>query len=60
MLFGVVVALLLVAHMLRFGQGDRPLVLGWMPIDFVYRLVWLVAATAAVFWMTGRLWPERE
>ncbi len=59
-LFAIAVALLLATHMLRFGQGDRALVLGWVPIDLAYRLVWLCAATAVVFWMTARLWPNRE
>lgn len=57
-LFGLAVVLLLAAHMLRFDQGERALVLGFMPIDFAYRLAWLAAASGVVFWMTGRLWPE--
>jgi hypothetical protein len=60
LLFGVVVALLLATHMLRFGQAGRPLLLGWMPIDFAFRLAWMAAAMATVFWMTARLWPDRE
>jgi hypothetical protein len=60
LLFGVVVAVLLATHMLRFGQEGRALVLGWMPIDFAFRLGWMAAATSVVFWMTGRLWPDRE
>ncbi|MFV8755790.1 hypothetical protein ACNOYE_35005 [Nannocystaceae bacterium ST9] len=59
-LFAIVVAILLAAHMLRFGQDGRPLLFGWMPIDFAYRIAWLAAATGVVFWMTGRLWSERE
>lgn len=60
LLFGCAVALLLATHMLRFGQEGRPLLLGWMPIDFAFRLGWVAAATAVVFWMTARLWPDRE
>ena len=58
--FALVVALLLATHMLRFGQEGRPLLLGWLPIDFAFRLAWVAAASAVVFWMTGRLWPDRE
>lgn len=59
-LFAIAVIVLLAAHMLRFDQGERALILGFMPIDFAYRLAWLAAASGVVFWMTGRLWPERE
>lgn len=59
-LFGLAVALLLAAHMLRFDQGERALIFGVLPIDFAYRLAWLGLASGVVFWMTGRLWPERE
>jgi hypothetical protein len=59
-LFAAAVLALLVAHMFGFGQGGRPLVLGWMPLDLVYRLGWIALAAGLVFWMTGRLWPERE
>jgi hypothetical protein len=59
-LFGAAVIALLGLHMLGFDQGDRPLVLGWMPRDLVFRLAWLAAAAAVVFWMTARLWPDSE
>ena len=59
-LFWLVIATLLITHMLGFGQGDRPLWFGWMPVDLGYRLIWILAAAAAVFWMTGRLWPDED
>lgn len=59
-LFWVAVAVLLGLHMLGFGQGGRPLWLGWMPVDLVYRVAWMGLAAVVVFWMTGRLWPDRE
>lgn len=59
-LFWFAVAVLLVAHMFGFGQGARPLLFGWMPLDLVYRLGWIAAAAGLVFWMTGRLWPDNE
>ncbi len=58
-LFWVAVAILLATHMLRFGQAGQPLWFGWMPVDFGFRLAWVAAATVLVFWMTGRLWPDR-
>ncbi|MCA9682758.1 MAG: hypothetical protein KC457_11215 [Myxococcales bacterium] len=59
-LFTILVLALLLTHMLGFGQGDRPLLLGWIPLDLAYRLAWIGVAALAVFWMTGRLWPNRE
>ena len=59
-LFWAAVAALLVAHMFGFGQGAQPLLLGWVPLDLGYRLVWIALAAALVFWMTGRLWPDNE
>ncbi len=59
-LFWAAVAALLGLHMLGFGQGDRALLLGWVPLDLGYRVGWMALAGAVVFWMTGRLWPDRE
>lgn len=59
-LFWVAVVALLAAHMFGVAQGDRALVLGWMPADLVYRVVWIGLAAGLVFWMTGRLWPDAE
>lgn len=36
----------------------EPLVLGWIPIDLAYHLGWIVLATALVFYMTARVWPD--
>lgn len=57
-LFWLAVAVLLGAHMLGFGQQGRALWFGWLPIDLAYRVAWMGAAAALVFWMTGRLWPD--
>jgi hypothetical protein len=57
-LFWVAVVVLLVAHMFGFGQGGRPLLFGWMPIDLAYRVLWMLLAGCLVFWMTGRLWGD--
>jgi hypothetical protein len=59
-LFWLAVVGLLGLHMLGFGQGERPLLLGWVPIDLAYRVLWMALAAAVVFWMTGRMWPDRE
>jgi hypothetical protein len=57
-LFWVAVAVLLVAHMFGFGQGGRPLLFGWVPIDLAYRVAWMLLASGLVFWMTARLWGD--
>ena len=59
-LFWLAVIALLCAHMLGFGQGTQPLLLGWLPIDLAYRVAWMGMAALLVLWMTTRLWPERE
>ena len=59
-LFWLAVIGLLGLHMLGFGQGGRPLLFGWMPTDLAYRVLWMALAAVVVFWMTGRLWPNRE
>jgi hypothetical protein len=55
-LFWAAVVALLIAHMFGFGQGGRPLLFGWMPIDLAYRVLWMAFAAGLVFWMTARLW----
>ena len=57
-LFWLAVVVLLAAHMVSCEQGDRPLVLGWLPIDMAYRVAWMACAAGLVAWMTTRLWPE--
>lgn len=59
-LFWLAVAALLGAHMLGFGQGGRPLWFGWIPLDLAYRVAWMAAAAAVVWWMTARLWPDQN
>ena len=59
-LFWLAVIGLLGLHMVGFGQGDRPLLFGWMPTDLAYRVLWMALAAGVVFWMTGRLWGDRE
>jgi len=59
-LFGLCVVALLATHMISIEQGERPLVLGWLPVDMAYRVVWMAAAAGLVAWMTTRLWPEPE
>ena len=44
--------------MFGFGQGGRPLLFGWMPIDLAYRVLWMLLAAGLVFWMTARLWSD--
>ena len=57
-LFWAVVVALLIAHMFSVEQGERALVLGWIPVDMAYRVAWMICAAGVVAWMTTRLWPE--
>lgn len=59
-LFWLAVIGLLALHMVGFGQGERPLLFGWVPADLAYRVLWMGLAAAVVFWMTGRLWPDHD
>ncbi|MCA9693572.1 MAG: DUF3311 domain-containing protein [Myxococcales bacterium] len=53
------VAALLALHVDTWNKGQvDPLVLGWMPVDLAYHVGWVLAATAVIFYMTGRVWPE--
>ena len=59
-LFWTAVVALMVAHMFSVEQGERALVLGWIPVDMAYRVVWMACAAGLVAWMTTRLWPDPE
>jgi hypothetical protein len=52
--------LLLGLHHDFFRPQEARLVLGWMPEDLAYRLVWMVLATIYLFWFTRAIWEARE
>ena len=56
--FWIATFALALAHLLRFQHGDDGLYLGWLPTDLAFRMVWIVAATGAIFAMTSVSWRE--
>lgn len=60
--FAAAVAVLLVLHVDTWNAGPAPApTFGWLPWDLAYHLLWMAAATAAVFYMTSpAIWPEDQ
>ena len=48
--------LLVALHLDFWRPQEAHLVLGWVPEDLAYRLVWMLLATAYLFWFTARIW----
>lgn len=60
-LFAVLAAALIVVHVDPWNAGPGPLVLGWLPWDLAYHLLWMAIATLLVFYMTSAaIWPEDQ
>lgn len=61
-LFTALTALLLLLHVDVWNAGPAgPLVLGWLPWDLAYHLLWMAAATALVGYMTSSaIWPDDQ
>ena len=55
-----IVAVLLVLHVVPPHQGVEPVVLGALPWDLAYALLWMAAAWATVLWICARVWPDAE
>jgi hypothetical protein len=54
------VVVLLVLHV-DFWRPQRPLLyFGWLPEELAYRLLWMVAAAAYLFFFTARVWRGDE
>jgi len=49
---------LVLLHLLHFPGALDVALLGWMPWDLAYHLGWMLAATAALFYLTAKVWPE--
>lgn len=54
----VLVVVLLVTHVVQWRPGLEPMVLGFMPWDLAYHLIWMVAAAAVIFWWTTVDWDD--
>ncbi len=48
--------LLIGLHHDFFRPQEARLVLGWVPEDLAYRLVWMLLAAAYLFWFTAHVW----
>ena len=58
---GTLVVALLMLHVDTWNADVTTLVLGWLPWDLAYHLLWMAGATAAVLYMTSSaIWPEDQ
>ncbi len=57
-ILSVALIVLTVLHVVPIGGDSDALVLGWMPWDLAYHLLWMVGAAAVVLYMTGPPWPD--
>ena len=51
-------SILLVLHLDFWRPQEARLVLGWIPEDLAYRLLWMLLATLYLFWFTARIWKR--
>lgn len=61
--FAVMVIALLVTHVVQWEPGEGLTLLRFIPWDLGYHLLWMVAASGAVLYMTEVLWrhpPEDD
>ncbi len=53
--------LLFGSHVAYFPAQSTELMFGWMPVDLVYRLVWMVLAWLYLMHFTAKVWgPDGE
>ncbi len=61
LIFWVAVCGMLVLHMDPFARGRvDPVVLGWIPRDLGYHLLWITAAAVMTFYLCARVWPDDD
>ena len=59
--FAALVTALLVLHVDPWNAGPAAPVLGWLPWDLAYHLLWMACATGAIVYMTSpAIWPEDQ
>ncbi len=58
LLAGLGLVALVAAHLYRTTSTE--LVLGWMPVELAYRLVWMIMAWVFLLFFTARIWGEGE
>ncbi len=59
--FAAAVVVLLVLHVDVWNQGRGDgLILGFIPYDLAYHLLWMLVAWAVVIYMTVFVWPDEQ
>ena len=58
--FAALTVALILLHLVHFPGAFDVAVLGWMPWDLAYHVAWMLAATAAIFYLTAKVWPEAD
>ncbi len=57
-ILSVALAGLVVLHIVPPGGDPQWMLLGFMPWDLAYHLLWMIVAAAVVLYMTGPPWPD--
>jgi len=58
LLAGLGLIALVAAHLYRTTSTE--LVLGWIPMELAYRLVWMVMAWVFLLFFTAQIWGDGE
>jgi hypothetical protein len=56
--FAACVVVLLAAHLVPPHRGASPMIAGFLPWDLAYAVLWMIAATGAVLYLTDRVWRD--
>ena len=61
-LFWVIVIVLAGFHVDFFNHGENvsPLLLGWIPLDLAYHVVWVIVAALLVLYLTRYVWRDSD
>ncbi len=51
---------LLVLHFDAWREPDPAARVGWLPLELAWRLAWMVAAGAYLWWFTARFWRAKR
>ncbi len=60
-IFWLFVSILAILHVDFFNHGESMwLIFGWLPVDLVYHLVWVILAAASVVYLTKYVWQDYD
>lgn len=51
---------LLLLHFDVWREPDPAARVGWLPLELAWRLAWMVAASAYLWWFTARFWRAKR